>query len=227
MRHSSVCIAAILAAFLTAGQGNGQSVTTSVPSQVLGSSFFEQSGVQWSVQGPNFFAQFGGGAPAVPFGNPGGAPALQTGAGFHAGGVRGSIGLSMTQGSNRSITSTTPSITTMNGAGGNISAQTLQPFVTGFTPVLAGGAYGSPVQQNASSNLFRSGQQAQANELAARAQANRNAQQQLAVQALQRAERAELEGNLRMARANYRKALAADQGPLRAQILTRLRQHGW
>ncbi len=42
------------------------------------------------------------------------------------------------KGSNRSLTSTTPSVTVPNGFTGTIRDQTLQPFVTGITPVVGG-----------------------------------------------------------------------------------------
>ena len=43
---------------------------------------------------------------------------------------------SASQGSNRSISSTSPSVTMPNGGFGSISSGTLRPFVTGFTPIV-------------------------------------------------------------------------------------------
>jgi hypothetical protein len=205
-----------------------QTVQTTVPLQQFGSTFFEQQAVQWSVQGPNFFAQSG--APAVaPFGNPSAVSNAGTrvGVGRTNGRVRGSLGLSLAQGSRRTISSGSASVTTLNGQPGSISSQTLRPFVTGLSPVLAGNSFGAPATQNASRQLFAAGQQTQAAVLRSRFAANQMAQQRRAEQAFERGLRAENAGDLRQARANYRNALAADRGPLRIQILRRLKANGW
>ena len=125
------------------------------------------------------------------------------------------------------MTSTTPSITTMDGYPGTITSQTIRPFVTGVTPVIGGNAYGAPSTQNVSSQMFSSHQQAQSMQRRSRAQSGILAKQQKAVKAFERGTQAESEGDLQTARANYRKALAADQGPLRQQIIVKMRARGW
>ncbi|MEO1617796.1 MAG: hypothetical protein AAFV88_18230 [Planctomycetota bacterium] len=203
-----------------------QPLTTGIPFQNFSDSYSEQIGVQWSLQGPGFFANFGG--PAIPaFGNPDPNSGLRTGFGFQRGGISGSLGLSFAQGSSRSSVSTTPSLTTMNGYPGSISSQTIRPFVTGITPVISGNSLGNPTRENVSNQMMESHQQSQAMYLQSRMQANVDAKQSRAQQAFDRAVRAEAEGNLKMARANYRRALAADQGILRQQILLRMRERGW
>ncbi|MEM6472142.1 MAG: hypothetical protein AAF802_21450 [Planctomycetota bacterium] len=204
-----------------------QPLVTGVPFQTNNSSFFEQTGVTWSLQGNNFFANFGGPPPVPFFGNPDPNSGLRSGFGFSGGGLRGSLGFSFAQGSSRSSVSTTPSVTTMNGYPGSISSQTIRPFVTGITPVVGGYSYGRPTEDNIGAQVFRSHQASQAAYLQSRLQAGARAKQNRANEAFERGQRAEERGDLKMARANYRQALAADQGVLRPQILTRMKERGW
>lgn len=221
------CLSVVLLAIVTQF-ASAQQVVTSTPFQNLNNSFYESTGINWSLQGSNWFANFGGGPPLLPaFGNPDPNAGLRSGVAFQRGGVSGSLGFSLAQGSNRSNVSTTPSVTTMNGVPGSISSQTISPFVTGITPVVGGYSYGNPTEDNVSTQMFRSHQASQAAYLQSRVQANANSKQQRANEAFQRGLRAEEQGNLKMARANYRIALRADQGVLRQQILLRMRQRGW
>ena len=201
-------------------------IHSSTPMQQFGSGFFEQSGVHWSINGPNFFANSGAGV-LPPFGNADPNSGLRTGFGFGGGGVSGSLGFNFSQGSSRTITSTTPSITTMDGYPGSINSGTVRPFVTGVTPVVGGFSYGQPARDNVSNRMFQAAQQTQATEQQQRAQANLAAKQAKAAEAFNRGVDAEAEGNLRKARANYRRALAAAQGPLRQQIIQRMNARGW
>lgn len=214
----------------------GQAIATQVPGNQISSGFSEVNQVQWSLQGPGFFADFGGaglgGAVAPPIIGPpiAGPPAtggLRTGFGFAGGGVRGSLGLNMASGSSRSISSTSSSVTSLNGAPGSISSQVIRPFVTGVTPVIGSNSFGNPTRENVSSGLFGVQQQRQAAMAQARVAAAVQSKQKAAAEAYERGVRAEESGNLRTARANFRKALKLDQGPLRLQILARLRAHGW
>ncbi len=204
----------------------GQNINVGSTSTNIGNSYFYQSGVQWSLRAPNFRAQFGGPPLRPPFGGQA-APGLQTGFGFAGGGVSGSLGLSLAQGSSRSISSTSASVTALDGYPGSISSQTIRPFVTGVTPIVSGGGYGSPTTDNAGQQMFRSHQHAQAAKLNSISNGKLESKQRRAEQAFQRAQRAEASGNLKMARANYRIALRYDQGPLRAQILAAIRAKGW
>ncbi|MCO8124632.1 hypothetical protein NHH03_23035 [Stieleria sp. TO1_6] len=204
-----------------------QMIYSGTPLQRVGSGFYEQNGVNWSLRGPQFFAGFGNGNLGVPFGGAAPGAGLRGGVGFAGNGLGGSLGFHFAQGSNRSISSTTPSITTLDGAPGSISSQTIRPFVTGINPVVGGYSYGNPTRENASAELFQSRQQSQAAYLQSRLNANLQAKQSKAAEAFQRGVRADTEGDLRKARANYRRALSLDQGPLRGQILSKLQQHGW
>ena len=201
----------------------GQMVTTSVPYHTSSSSFFENNSINWSLRGKNWFANSGG-YPLPPFGGMAGGGAvaggLWGGIGFAGGGVRGRLGFNFSQGSTRSFSSTTPSLTTMNGYPGSISSGVLQPFVTGISPVVGNyAAATSPLAQSRQA-LVETGQQQISN--LRQSQAKRY-QGKLA-QYLQRAEQGEASGNKRMARANYRLAIAIAAEPLRSELQQRLTQ---
>ena len=199
-----------------------------VPFQNLGSSFYEQNGVTWNLQGPNgFHANFGGGAVA-PFGNPDPNSGLNTGIAFRRGGWSGNLGLNLAQGSTRTNVSTTPSLTTMDGVPGSISDQTMRPFVTSITPVV-GNRWLMPTQppRNEGQDMLNSYQKAQQAQLQQRMQANYDAKQKKALADFNRGQRAEAEGNLKMARANYRRALQSASGPLRIEVLRKMQSRGW
>ncbi|HBV62839.1 MAG TPA: hypothetical protein DEF45_07430, partial [Rhodopirellula sp.] len=140
----------------------GQMVTTSVPYQTSSNSFFENNSINWSLRGKNWFANSGG-SPLPPFGGMAGGGAVAGGLagrfGFAGGGVRGRLGFNFSQGSTRSFSSTTPSLTTMNGYPGSISSGVLQPFVTGISPVVGNYAAAmSPLAQSRKA-LAETGQQ--------------------------------------------------------------------
>ncbi len=205
------------------GYSYGQMVTTAAPYHTTSSSFFENNSINWSLRGKNWFANSGG-APLPPFGGTAGGAAvaggLWGGIGFAGGGVSGRLGFNFSQGSTRSFSSTTPSVTTMNGYPGSISTGVLQPFVTGITPVVGNyAAATSPLTQ--SQQAFRETGQQQISQLR-QSQAKRY-QGKLA-QYLRRAEQGEASGNKRMARANYRLAISIAGEPLRSELQKRLTQ---
>ncbi len=120
-----------------------QQATYATPLTSTNDSFFESFGVNWGFErstprGGAFFR----------FGTPNGAIAPFGGFTSQAGGrlgfgIRGAGGssffnFSAAQGSQRSVTSTTPSVTMMNGTLGSIQNATVRPFVTGVTPVVRG-----------------------------------------------------------------------------------------
>jgi hypothetical protein len=206
-----------------------QLIHQTVPNQNIGSSFFENNGVQWNVNGPGFFANFGGGGAVPPFGNFDPNSGLRTGVGFAGGGLSSGLGLNFSQGSSRSIVSQSASVTTMNGMPGYISDQIVRPFVTGVTPVVGGQTFYSampplPPSQEAA---FRDYQHAQMAALQQRQAEHQNAIQEKAQQTFERGLRAEEDGNLRMARANYRNALRTAVGTLRLEIMARMQARGW
>ena len=124
------------------------------------------------------------------------------------------------------MVTTAPSVTTMNGVPGSITSQTIRPFVTGITPVV--GDY--PTLESIpgyAPNLSRSVQSAQQADLQRRMFATNQAKQKKTLEYFNRGQRAEAEGDLKTARANYRRAFASAEGLLRIEVYKRLKANGW
>lgn len=191
-----------------------QMVHASAPFPSIGSSYHESTSIGWSIWGQNWFANFGGGGPLLPpFGGTAGG-GLSGGFGFGGGGVSGNLGFNFAQGSSRSISSTTPSLTTMNGFPGSMSSGVVRPFVVGLTPIVSDYPVANP-----SNTTAQIGQQ----QLSSLRQSQAVLRNRKLDQYLRRAERAESDGNKRMARANYRGAIAIAPEPLRSQLQLRLK----
>lgn len=196
-----------------------QMVTTSAPLHSVGSSFFESNSIGWSLQGKNWFADFGGGGPLLPpFGGNSIASGLRGGVGFAGGGVRGSLGFNFAQGSRQTLSSTTPSLTTMNGYPGSFFAGSVQPFVVGFVPVVGDYAAATAPLEAAEETASRIRQ----HQISSLRQSQASLHQRKLVQYLRRAEQGEAMGNKRMARANYRLAISIAPEPLRSELVQRL-----
>jgi len=120
-----------------------QQTNQTAPVVGVGDSFHEFIGTQWGLSGRGWFFNFGGGLPggaAPPFGGFDGSSGLNGGFGFGGGGVSGGFRFMATQGSSRSLGSTSGSLTQLVGAPGYIFNGTLTPFVTEITPVVGNGA---------------------------------------------------------------------------------------
>jgi hypothetical protein len=196
-------------------------IYTQTPMQDFNSSYYEQNGFQWNLRGPNFF--FNSGQPATsPFGNPDPNAGARGGFGFGGGGLSGSLRFNFAQGSSQSISSTTPSLTTMNGYPGSLTSQTIRPFVTGFTPIVGGYPTTTPGQQ-----MSEAFQQQQASQLTQQRLKAASVKQQKAYQRYRRGLDAEEEGDLKTARANYRLSLGSATGDLRSAVVKRMRANGW
>jgi hypothetical protein len=197
-----------------------QMIHTATPFQSLGSGYSETGSVGWSLRGRNWFANFGGQGPLLPpFGGADPGAGLSGGFGFGGGGVSGSLGFNFGQSSSRSIVSTTPSVTTMNGVPGSITSGVVRPFVIGFTPVV--GDYAAAMAPHESAT--QAGQQLGQQQMASLRRSQAVLQNRKLDQYLRRIERAESEDNKRMARANYRSAIAIAPEPLRTHLQLRLR----
>lgn len=147
----------------------------------------------------------------------GGVPSgVSTGVGFRGGGISGSLGLSLGQSSSRSITSTSASVTTLDGVPGFISDTVTRPFVTGFIPIV--GDYPQPLDHQA---IFAK-QQQQAWNRARRS--NENIRNRSLEKYLRRAYRAAEEGNKRMSRANYRRAIGIADEPFRSELKLQMKE---
>jgi hypothetical protein len=135
-----VAVGMICAAGLAlAATVQAQNVTVSAPMVGVSDGFYENIGVGFGFRlpGGGFFNNGGPGALGLP-GGVGGGLNGGGGAGLRFGGPNGFFNIVADQGSNRSISSVTPSLTVMNGQTGAIFAGTVRPFVIGITPVVAG-----------------------------------------------------------------------------------------
>ncbi|MFK8114488.1 MAG: hypothetical protein AB8B91_19970 [Rubripirellula sp.] len=219
------CFVPVMSLMMTSGvislsSLQAQMVYTQVPFQQINSTSSTGSNINWNLQGPNWFANFGGGGPLLPpFGGPvnGG---VSGGFGFGGGGVSGNLGFSLGQGSSSSISSTTPSLTTMNGYPGSISSSVVRPFVTGFTPIV--GDYVGAMQPMESS--AEAGRQIAQQQMSTLRQSQASLHNKKLSEYLRRAEKADERGDKRVARANYRGAIALASEPLRSQLQLRMQQ---
>ncbi len=66
LRHLSVLAAIMIMALLRGSSCEAQMIHSSTPFQTIGSSYSEGGSVAWSLNGPNWFANFGGGGPLLP-----------------------------------------------------------------------------------------------------------------------------------------------------------------
>lgn len=197
------------------GSAAAQSIVTQVPSQVLGSGFSENLSINGSFAGPNGFANINNQVTPA-FGPNLTGSGLSGGYGFAGGGVSGNVRFNFAQGSSRSISGTSQSMTTSNGYPGSFFSGQVRPFVTGITPIV--GSY--PTADRSLGVIAAADQQAT---LSTIAQGNARRQNERLQNYLRRAERAESEGDLKMARANYRLAFGLAGEPLRSMIQTVLR----
>lgn len=126
----------IAASFSLAGVSFAQQANIETPFNGASHSYHERIGVRWGLRGNGWFFNFGGPAPTPAFG--GFDP--NSGANFGFGGPNGFFSLSASQGSDRSLVSSSPSVTVMNGGMGFFSDTQQRPFVTGLVPVV-----GSPI----------------------------------------------------------------------------------
>ncbi|GEM_PF-1590548 len=202
----------LLVGIATAPAMAQQQVTVTTPMQRIQASYYEQSGVNWSLGGPNWFANSGGGPLAPPFGRADPNSGLRGGVGFHlGGGASGRIGFGFAQGSHRSIVGAAPSLTVTEGQPGHFFSGQVSPFVTGLRPVV--GNYPTIVDPVAAA-----ARQQQHAQLSAIVEGQAQMQNDHLRRYLKRAEIAESEGNLKMARANYRLAMPLAPPPLRLRI---------
>lgn len=143
-------------------------INTSTPFQSFGESYYENHGVNFgfSIPGgrgpgsrivgydaagnltPNIHFTQGGFNSATPtFGGFNPNAGANLGIGYrNSNGGGFNLGLSLNKGSSRQITTTTPSLTTMNGFGGTMFTGAQRPFVTSFVPIVGHG--GAPVIRN-------------------------------------------------------------------------------
>jgi hypothetical protein len=123
-------------AFPSAAQAQYSSVTG--PLNNVGSSYYEQIGLGFggNIGNHAFFNNGGAGGAWPGFG--GGAPGggANFGWGIQGSGVNLNFGLHADSGSDRSISSVSPSVTIPNGGTGGFFSGSQRPFVTGLVPVV-------------------------------------------------------------------------------------------
>lgn len=139
-------IVAGMACLLLADVAIAQYSFTQTPFNTASHSFYENIGVSWGLQGKGWFANFGGAGGGVPAGFGGFDPNAQAnvGVGFRGQGISGHFALTAGQGSDRTMTSTTPGVTVPNGGIGFFSDVQQRPFVMGVIPIVGEGV--SPVR---------------------------------------------------------------------------------
>ncbi len=121
------------------------------------------------------------------------------------------LGFNFSQSSSRSNVSAAQSGTALNGAPSSFFSGEIRPFVTGITPIVGG-------YPNLTSPLAEMAAADQRTKLSGIAERNAKYKNDKLRSYLVRAERAESEGDMKMARANYRLALGYAAEPLRSKI---------
>lgn len=117
-----------------------QQVTVQTPLQNNSATFFEQSSVGWSMNGPGFFARFGNsGLSRPPFGGFVPNAGLTTGFAINGGGFNTNFNFDFSQGSSYSSVTQAPVLTVTNGVPGFLIAGQQRNFVTGLVPVVGNG----------------------------------------------------------------------------------------
>lgn len=116
-----------------------QNVLLNHPFRSFNNSFYERFETGFSYRNGNFSFLWNPQA-IPPFGGYDPSADANLGYSFRGpGGGRFNLGLTMSQGSSRSSSATSPSMTIPNGGMGGLINATFQPFVTGYIPVIGGG----------------------------------------------------------------------------------------
>jgi hypothetical protein len=127
------------ALFLAApGVASAQYSFVQTPFNGASHSFYENIGTSWALQGRGWFANFGGAGGGVPAGFGGFDPNAQAtlGGGFRGNGFSGRFGLTAGQGSDTTLTTSSPGVMVPNGGIGFFSDTQQRPFVLGIVPVV-------------------------------------------------------------------------------------------
>ncbi len=140
MKKTKIAIVCVLVGFsvvfAAATLAVAQQVTIGTPLQGNHDSFSESIGSSWSVSGKNWFLNFGGGGANPQFGGNDPNAGLNVGTSFQKGDVQGNFRGWASQGSDRSSTMSSQSVTMMNGQQAYVGDVSEHPFVTSLTPVV-------------------------------------------------------------------------------------------
>jgi len=136
----AVRLSALGSLALACGIVTAQQVTVSTPYHSVSDSFFENMGTSWGLRGQNWSLNvFGSPVQAAPqFGGFDPSAGANLGFGINGRNVQGSFNANFSQGSRRSFTSQTPSVTLQNGVPGFVSDTSQSPFVISYIPVVGG-----------------------------------------------------------------------------------------
>ena len=161
MKKTKIALVCVLVGFsvvfAAATLAVAQQVTIGTPLQGNHDSFSESIGSSWSVSGKNWFLNFGGGGANPQFGGNDPSGGLNVGTSIQKGDVTANFRGWASQGSDRSSTMSSPSVTMMNGQQAYVGDVSEHPFVTGVTPVVGNynrmrnstppAAYNTPLQE--------------------------------------------------------------------------------
>jgi hypothetical protein len=127
-----------LACLGTAEVASAQYSFVETPFNSASSSFYENIGISWGLQGRGWFANFGGAGGGIPAGFGGFDPNAQAtlGAAFRGNGFSGGFRMTAGQGSDSTLITGTPGIMVPSGGMGFFSDVQQRPFVLGIIPVV-------------------------------------------------------------------------------------------
>ena len=127
-----------LACLGTAEVASAQYSFVETPFNSASSSFYENIGVSWGLQGRGWFANSGGAGGGIPSGFGGFDPNAQAtlGAGFRGNGFSGGFRMTAGQGSDSTLITGTPGVMVPSGGMGFFSDVQQRPFVLGIVPVV-------------------------------------------------------------------------------------------
>ena len=131
----------VIAGLVCLGAGDIASAQYSfieTPFNSVSHSFYENIGTAWGIQGRGWFFNFGGPGPGNPAPFGGFDPNAQAnfGTGFRGNGFSGNFRMTAGQGSDSTLTSSTPGVMVPNGGMGFFSDTQQRPFVLGVIPVV-------------------------------------------------------------------------------------------
>ena len=202
-----------------------QMSTIRTPFTGIGDSYYERSSINWNLRGRNFFSQFGGGlGKPLGIGDPGSG--FRTGAGFSAGGFRGSLGFDFAQGSDRFSSVVAPSLTLTDGMPGFLFVGTWHPFVVGLTPVVSSGYYQPAPWSSDYVGLMQAQMYADAQQALVQQQMQQIAKQRAdkAIEFLRRADEALAQGDAKKSRNFLYAAKKYADGALAEEVQRKLQQ---
>ena len=146
--HRILPVLAAVALLLCVAAVSAQQATVGTPFHSLNNSYFENTGVSWSLQGQGWNASFGQPGLAQPqFGGFNAGAGLSFGFGILNQGVTGKFNFNFSSGNTASNVSSTPMVTLQNGGTGYFSDTTQSPFVISDIPIVGNPAVADALQR--------------------------------------------------------------------------------